>query len=178
VETNRKPGRMAELGTKPFSQIAYSLTVRLKDDAPPGYVHDQLVLVTNDFDTRAGRVPVSVEGLVVSALSVRPSALLMYVTETDQPVTRNVVVQGRQPFRIVSARSSDDRFQCKVPTESKTAHVLPVTFTAKPGETSPATISATIRIETDIGGAGAVEVGVSAQMKPAATPDANAGRTF
>ena len=43
-------------------QVAYSLSVRLKEDAPPGYIQDQLVLVTNDQRPRAARVPVSVEG--------------------------------------------------------------------------------------------------------------------
>ena len=76
-------------------QVAYSMSVRLRPDAPPGYFRDQLVLVTNDYDVRAAHVPVVVEGLVVAALSVQPSSLLMGVTQPGHPVTRNLVIQGR-----------------------------------------------------------------------------------
>jgi hypothetical protein len=147
--------------------VAYSLSVRVKEDTPPGYIQDQLVLVTNDSNPQAARVPVSIEGLVVAALSVRPSPLMMGVTDGSQPVTKNLVVQGRAPFRIVAVRSTDDRFQCKAPTDSKSVHVLPVTFAAKPGDAADGNVSATIRIETDLAGASAVEVSVSAQLKPA-----------
>ena len=55
VETNRTSG-----------QVGYSLSVRLKPDAPPGYIHDQLVLVTNDYDVHSGAArAVAIEGLVV-----------------------------------------------------------------------------------------------------------------
>ena len=40
--------------------------VRPEPDAPPGYLRDQLVLVTNDYDALPRRVPVAVEGLVVA----------------------------------------------------------------------------------------------------------------
>lgn len=158
AETKRTPG-----------QVGYGLSVRLKPDAPPGYIRDQLVLVTNDYDARAARVPVALEGLVVSALSVRPSPLLMGVAEVGRPVARNLVVQGRAPFRIVAVRSSDERFQCKAPGDTKAAHVLPVTFLANDAKPSERTLSAKIRIETDLSGTGAVEVTVSVQLTPALT---------
>ena len=87
VETARSP----EL-------IGYSVSVKLKADAPPGYVQQPVVLVTNDYDARSARVPVSVEGLVVSALTVKPSSLMMGVTEAGKPLTSNLVVQGRRRF--------------------------------------------------------------------------------
>jgi hypothetical protein len=166
VETNRTPGQPGQLGQPgQAAQVGYSLSARLKEDAPPGYIHEQLVLVTNDQDARAARVPVDVEGLVVAALSVRPSPLLMGVAEVDQPLTRNLVVQGRLPFRIVAVRSSDERFQCKAPSDGKIAHILPVTFLAKQADASEGNVNAKIRIETDLTGANVVEVGVSVQVK-------------
>jgi hypothetical protein len=158
VETNRTTG-----------QIGYNLTVRLKPDVPPGYIRDQLVLVTNDYDARAARVPVAVEGLVVSTLSVRPSPLMMGAAEVGRRVTRNLVVQGRAPFRIVAVRPSDERFQCPVPSDAKAAHVLPVTFLATGAKPAASTVNAKIRIETDLAGVNAVEVGVSVQIVPAET---------
>ena len=155
VETSRTPGK-----------AGYSLSVRLKPDAPPGYLRDQLVLVTNDFDARAARVPVAVEGLVVSALSVRPSPLMMGVAEAGQPLSRNLVVQGRAPFRIVAVHPSDDRFQCRPSSDTKAAHVLPLTFLANNAKPSGDTVNAKIRIETDLTGVNAVDVNVSVQVAP------------
>jgi hypothetical protein len=157
VETNRSPGK-----------VGYSLSVQLRSEAPPGYLHDQLVLVTNDYDVRAARVPVAVDGLVVSALSVRPSPLMMGTAEAGRPITRNLVVQGQTPFRIVAVRSSDERFQCKAPEEAKAAHVLPVTFLAKELRPSERMVSAKLHIETDLSGVNAVDVAVSVQTAPAA----------
>jgi hypothetical protein len=155
VETNRAEG-----------QVAYRLAVRLKPDAAAGYIRDQLSLVTNDRDTRAARVPVAVEGVVVAALSVRPSPLMMGTIEAGRSVTRNIVVQGRTPFRITAVRSSDKRFQCQTSNEPKTTHVLPVTFTAKDLEATHGVARTTLRIETDRTSAGAVEVAASVQILP------------
>jgi len=151
VETDRTPGK-----------VSYKLSVKLKKNAPPGYLQDQLVLITNDFNARSSRVPVAVKGLVASALTVRPSPLLMGVTEAGRAVTRNLVVQGRASFRVIAVRSSDERFQCKVPTEAKTVHILPVTFLAN--NVTPGRLGATICVETDLAGAPPVEVGVSVQI--------------
>jgi len=158
VETGRSPG-----------QVNYRLSVKLKEDAPAGYIRDQLVLVTNDLDARAARVPVAVEGVVVPALTIRPSPLLMGAVETGQPLTKNLVIQGKTPFRIVAVHSTDDRFQCKVSSDAKTVHVLPVTFLPKAGSPAENAVGAKLRIETDQSGVKAVEVDVSVQPTPTAT---------
>jgi hypothetical protein len=152
VETKRVPG-----------EVGYSLLVKLKQDAPAGYLRDQLMLVTNDFDPRSSRVPVTVEGLVAAALTVRPSPLMMGVVPAGQPITRNLVIQGRAPFRILAVRSADDRFQCKPPADAKTAHILPITFVSKDAA-APGKLSTKVRIETDLVGTGPVEVDVYVQV--------------
>jgi hypothetical protein len=156
VESSRTPGK-----------ANYNLSVRLKPDAPAGYIRDQLVLVTNDFDARAARVPVAIEGRVVPSLSVEPSPLTMGVAEVGRPLSRYLVVKGREPFRILAVRSSDERFKCQPAAESKTAHMFPVTFLAKGGEQSGGTVNATIHVETDLKGVNAVDVNVSVRVAPA-----------
>jgi len=151
VETSRSPGL-----------VNYSLAVKLKADAPAGYIHDQLVLVTNDADIRSARVPVAVEGLVAPAVTVRPSPLLMTVGDSPQPLTRNLVVQGRTPFHIVAVHPSDERFQCRVPNEAKSVHILPVTFTAKGNPPADGKLDGRIRIETD--SVGVIEANVSVRF--------------
>ena len=158
VETGRTPGTP--------SNIAYKLLVDLKKDAPPGYIREPLVLVTNDFDVHSARVPINIEGLVATALLVRPASLAMGVAEIGKPVTNNIVVQGRGPFRIVAIRSNDDRFSGKVPAASKTFHIVPITFVAKDPKTLPGKVSAKIRIETDLAGASPLELSAAIEIAP------------
>ena len=159
AETSRTPGK-----------AAYSLAVRLTPDAPAGYIRDQLVLVTNDYDTRASRVPVTLDGLVVSALSARPSPLMMGTVEPGQSVTRNLVIQGRAPFQILAMRCDDPRFQCKATSQSKATHVVPVTFSASNDKAPGETVSAKIQVETDLAGTQALEVSAVVHLAPAQTP--------
>ncbi len=155
VETGRTP-----------SQINYDLTVNLKSDAPPGYIRDQLVLVTNDFVATSARVPVPVEGLVVAPLSAQPSPLMMGLAEAGRPVTRMLVVQGRTPFHVLAVRSSDGRFRCTPPVEAATRHLLAVTFLAAEAAATEGRADAKLRIETDLAGAAVIEVNASVQVVP------------
>jgi hypothetical protein len=157
-ETGRTQGTPAK--------VAYKLSVELKKDAPPGYIREPLVLVTNDFDAKAARVPVNMEGLVAAAIMVRPTSLTMGAAEIGKPVTSNLVVQGRAPFRVVAVTSSDDRFTAKVPEASKTFHIVPITFLARDSATKPGTVTTKIRIETDLKGAGAVEIAAAVEVAP------------
>jgi hypothetical protein len=157
VETSREPGK-----------ANYRLSVNLKPDAPAGYIRDQLVLVTNDFDAKAARVPVAIEGLVVSSLSVRPSPLMMGIVDRNKPVVRNLVVQGRVPFRILSVTCTDSRFTGRPSDDTKTAHVMPLTFSSNTTDAIPpdGVIRAKLYIETDSPGVHAAEVDVSVQLAP------------
>jgi hypothetical protein len=161
VETERRVG-----------SVKYDVVVTLNASAPAGYIQDHLVLVTNDFTASATRVPVPVEGIVGSAITVRPSPLML-VVEAGQPITRQLVVQGRQPFRILAAQSSDPRLKLAVPTAAKTLHLLPVTFSAG---SVPGSADATIHIETDLTSGKTLDVPVQVRiMSPHAPPTSGSG---
>lgn len=151
VETSRGMG-----------QATYDLRVTLKKSAPAGYIRDHVVLVTNDRNPRASRVPVAVEGIVIPAVTARPSPLSGVVVETGKTVTERLIVQGKMPFQIVSAVSSDPRFQCTVLPRTKTLYVVQVAFTA--GQT-PGKVSSKIRIQTDLAGT-VLEVPVEVRVMP------------
>jgi hypothetical protein len=129
-------------------QVAYELRVTLKDDAPVGYIRDQLVLVTNDTNSRAARVPVPVEGVVAATVAVRPSSL-QEVADAGETLSRRLVIEGRAPFRVLAVRCTDERIKFAVPRKAERVHLIPVSFTA--GEV-PEKVSATIHIETDAAG--------------------------
>ena len=136
VETRRSDGL-----------VDYDLVVELAADAPVGYIREQLILVTNDSRTRASRVPVTVEGVVVPAVTVRPNPLLLGIIRPGQTVTRRLVVQGPKPFKVVTVACEDEHFKCAASETPKKLHLIPVTFTA--GETT-GNVTGKILIETDL----------------------------
>jgi hypothetical protein len=144
--------------------VKYNLSVTLKSDAPIGYIHDQIILVTNDVNARSARVPVAVEGVISSLLSVRPSPLFMGTVESGQSQTVPLVIQSKIPFHITSVRCSDPRFQCKVPDgEAKLVQLLPVTFNTTD---AAGKITGKIHIETDYPNAKPLDVDVNIQVLP------------
>lgn len=150
-ETQRGDGR-----------VAYDLLVRLKPDAPVGYIHDDLVLVTND--TRAKQVPLALEGQVMPGLTVSPAALYMGEVEPGETVQKQVIVRGKTPFHIVGVNCPDASFAVTMPSEAKTLHVIPITFTAG---SEPGKVVQKIEIQTDSSGSTA-KVVASATIKAAA----------
>ena len=159
-----------ELGDpmKLADRTVYKMHVRLKDNAPAGYIHDSLSLVTDD--QRLPSVPVSVEGRIIPPLTVSPSSLFVGVVEPGTTVTKQLVVRAKKPFKILSVKCSDEAFAFKTGSDSKTVHLVPVTFKAgdKPGE-----IERTIEIETDlsIGGKTSCLARGTIQGEMAETPD-------
>jgi len=127
--------------------VVYELAVKMNPDAPAGYVRDQVLLVTNDRN--AVELPVMVEGVVVSDLTVSPSSLMLGILQPLQSVTKQIVVRGKKPFRIVKVECDDPAFSFKTSDEAKTMHLIPVTYQA---DSNPGKISRKIRIETDLSG--------------------------
>ena len=129
-------------------EVVYELAVSLDEAAPPGYFRDQVILVTNE---RSGRqIPLEVEGRVLSAVTVSPTSLMMGVVEPGKKVTRQLVVRGNRPFRIVAIECEDEGFRFDVRTDgpARTLHTIPVTYTA--GDDA-GRVARTIRILTDLG---------------------------
>ncbi len=128
------------------NRTTYELTVRLKDDAPAGYVKDHLTLVTNDRSST--RVPLYVEGRVVPSLSVSPAQIAFGSVKQGSKVVKMMIVRGKTPFKVTAVDSDDECFTFDVDHKISKLHKIPVTFTAgdKPGK-----IEHTIHIKTDQG---------------------------
>jgi hypothetical protein len=145
-------------------QVKYELWTILKADAPVGYIQDQIFLITDDPDQRSSRVPVPVEGIIAStsALSIRPSPLFLGIVDAGQSITKPLVIQGKTPFNIISVTSSDPHFKFKKPDGSKTAQLLPITFTA---DEATGKFTGKIHIETDFPNSKPLDVDVNVQVK-------------
>ena len=74
----------------------------------------------------------------------------MGVVEPGKKVTRQLVVKGKKPFRILSVTCDDKSFTFGAVADKtpKTLHLVPVSFA--PGQNA-GKISRTIKIETDLG---------------------------
>lgn len=130
-------------------RVAYDMVVFLKPDLAEGFFQDQLLLVTND--SRNASVPLVVEGRVAAALSLSPASLYLGKLAPREMTKKQLVVRGRQPFRILDVRSNDPRFEFEVGDQAKALHLIPLRFTA--GEDSEK-VAATIEVETDLPGSG------------------------
>ena len=115
---------------------------------PAGYLNDHLVLVTNDV--QGEQFPVLVEGRVLAGITVSPASLFMGVLQPGQKVTKQLVIKGKGPFRILSI-SCDNKsfaFDTSADKTAKTVHLIPVTFLAG---TDAGKVVKTIKIKTDQG---------------------------
>ncbi len=104
-------------GPSSAGRVAYDLIVRLKKDSPPGYIHDPLILVTND--TQVPQIPIEVEGNIKAELNVSPQVLAMGTVEAGQQVTKPLIVTGHKPFKVVAVHCDDDSFTFKIPSVEK-----------------------------------------------------------
>jgi len=85
---------------------------------------------------------------VVSGITVSPTSLFMGVLQPGQQVTKQLVVQGKTPFRILSITCDDPSFKFNKDEKVAAVHMIPITFVA--GKDLGKIIKA-IHIETDLG---------------------------
>jgi hypothetical protein len=130
-----------------LGQVAYELTIELKDDMPAGYLKDHVILVTNDLNPDAARVPIAVEGLVLAPLSVKPTLFSVGAVKPAEIVTKYLVIQGKVPFRILSVAVPDERFQAKYASLPGVVQSVAVTFQA---DNKPGGVAGELQIRTDL----------------------------
>lgn len=147
--------------TRHRDRVSCQVRVCLSPDSPAAVIREYLELVTTD--RRFPVVPVLVEGEVISGVTVSPAALFIGVVRPGQQVTRQLVVRGKEPFRIASVTSQGGCLKVSSPAsdQPKPIHVIPVTFVA--GQHSGKAVQ-TIHIDTD-SGAGA-KVAAFAVVQP------------
>jgi hypothetical protein len=131
-------------------QVTYKMLVRLKAGAPAGSLQDQLTIVTND--SRLPTVALTVEGRLVPPLTVNPSPLLFGSMSPGATATKQVVITGKLPFKLLSISADQGALQFNSPPEvSRKVHLVPVTITA-PQELGD--FQHTVSIETDLASGG------------------------
>lgn len=127
-------------------KVSYGLLVRLKENAPVGYLRDQLTVVTNDQRADSQRIPLFIEGRIIPEISVTPESLVLGDVTPGEPITRKIVVRGKKPFKILDVNCGDDCFEFKTDEESKELHLVELTYV--PTET-PGPVKVPVQITTD-----------------------------
>lgn len=127
-------------------RVSYDLLLRLKETAPPGYLKQQLVLVTNDSSNP--RIPVDVSGKVEAELTVSPENLVLGDVEHGETVTKRFIVKGKKPFRVTGVSCGDDSFEFETDEDPAERHLVTVKFTA---DHDPGRLRKPITVSTDLG---------------------------
>jgi hypothetical protein len=138
-ELYRTPGKPGKVG--------YQIKVTLKPDAPPGALKQTLYLKTNDPATPL--VPLLVEAILQSAVTVSPAALSFGGVKAGDELTRKVVVRGTRPFKILAVDGlGDGVILGNEPTGAATAAVQTVAFKCKFTQTGE--FHRELKIKTDL----------------------------
>lgn len=136
---------LSELYRRP-GQVGYRVRVNLKANAPVGPLKGDLFLKTND--PASPLLPVLVEGVVQSNLTVSPAALSLGTIKIGETLRRRVVVRGNKPFRVLSVEGLGEGMQLDPAPSATPAPVQVVSFKcvlSKPGE-----FKREVKIKTDL----------------------------
>lgn len=115
-------------------RVNYELLVTLTEEAPPGTLLHELVLVTNDRSKP--RVPIRIVGQVEAGLLINPSVVSVGAIKQGEVFSQRLVVRGRAPFLVESIRCEGWDCRFDPPTAAKATHVLNVEMVpiGEPGE--------------------------------------------
>lgn len=113
--------------------VQYHLKITLDKQAAIGQFRNQISLVTDD--SSSPRIPLLVEGEVVSDIVVNPGVVSFGVLAPGQEKTSNVVIRGKQPFKITKVECESDlhAFKVRMPEDTKSVHVIPLTISTPQG---------------------------------------------
>jgi hypothetical protein len=130
------------------AQVTYRIVVRLDRNASAGDLAGNLTVVTNDPQSPEIQVPIV--GAVRDRVSASPALLFLGVVEPGQKTTKQIVVWGKEPFRVTKATCAGAGFKITAPlgTAEKSLCLVLVTFVAPKGS---GRVEAMIYIETSLG---------------------------
>ncbi len=142
------------------NMIAYTMHVILSESAPIGELQDELTVVTNDQSNSEFSLPTMAR--IVSPVSVTPSQIAIGDVPTGQTKSDRFIVKGKRPFKITEIQCADNRFEFKLPNDSKPVHVIPFAFRGKDGASGD--FRQSLIIKTDLGESFVAECIVTGQV--------------
>jgi hypothetical protein len=142
-------------------EVAYEVTARLRGDLPVGRWFTDLWVKTNNPSIPQVRLPLTVE--IEPILTASPETLTVDEVKAGNEAERRLILRGIKPFRIIKIDGVDAVVSVKDnATEAREVHIL--TVKVKAGQ--PGNLNRTLRIHTDMGAEGEVEVPLTARVMP------------
>lgn len=122
------PHLFAELieRSRTASDVQYELHIKLAKDTPAGKFQDRIRMHTND--AKAPHVLVDVHAQVEAELEIAPNSLPLKGAAGTQ-VTRNFVIKGQEPFRIVRVEESPLQIEVRSSQTPALTQLVVVTVT-------------------------------------------------
>jgi hypothetical protein len=159
TEVVAKDGLSTELKevSRQGGRVDYELSVTVNDTSNAGYLTDQLTLRTND---QLSNINLAVEGRILSPLMINPSTISIGLLNPGQTITKKVVVQGKEPFRILDVKCDTEGFVFEPSEKQALLHIVPLSFTAD----KTGMLKAEIEIVTDLKGGSIGKCSVSATV--------------
>jgi hypothetical protein len=134
-----------ELYREPGRKAGYRVTVRLKPDAPPGSLREEIQLKTNDPSSPI--LPYLVEASVQASLSVVPEILNFGHPKPGETLEKIVMVRGAAPFRVISVEGQGEGVVAE--TKSTAAQVQIIRIKYEPSKAGE--LNKKLKIKTDMG---------------------------
>lgn len=126
-------------------RIKYKINVDLSDNAPTGFVQNQLILHTND--RRLTTVPVALYADIHSAIQVSPKKVSLGSIVPGESSSQRIVIKAKEPFKILNLDSAKVSVDYAGSDVAKKAHLLNLNITPKSGINGE--VKTAILIQTD-----------------------------
>ncbi|GHT37528.1 hypothetical protein FACS189427_10590 [Planctomycetales bacterium] len=138
--------------------IAYKITVSLRQGAEPGYLKDALRFATNEKTaghSKPSEIILLVQGAVIAPLRANPSPFMAGILTEGENVTKSLVVRSEKPFRIVSIETNDKRFRFSFAKQESNIQIISVNFSNtesadRKKNNTAAELAEKIRIKTNL----------------------------
>lgn len=146
------------------STVTYQLAVRLKPDAPPGLIRDEIRVLTNDPENPG--IPIQLQAQIRGDLTVAPSVLGLGNVSSAGGAQGRFVLRAPRPFQIVKVDGAGDGFSLESPDEGAQAlHVLMLSYKPEEGATR-GDLRHTFRVLTDLPDEPAAELTATLHVDP------------
>ncbi|MDR0335983.1 MAG: DUF1573 domain-containing protein [Planctomycetaceae bacterium] len=164
----------AEELNRSSGEIAYRITVTIKDNAPIGYIRDVLRFATNEPSNSlngATEIVLPVQGVVTAPVQAKPAPFMVGVLSSGETVSKNIVVRSKLPFRIMEVTSQDKRFRFTFSEQESAIQLVSVLFSAKKTQTETLqNITDQIRIRTNLSEQEFITINTLALLTPKELP--------
>lgn len=126
---------------------AYTVTVGLKESAPPGPLADALLLKTNDPNTPT--ISVAIGGRVQPPVRVAGEGVVVFQSDLGRPQDARLMIEANAACKLTGETDQGDGVSVDIFPHSHQLHIVTVRYEAKKGA---GPVRKEVRLKTDLPG--------------------------